>query len=257
MQDSSEREPAQGPALSVDKVFSRARGVFGRHWGAFLGGGFLLLIGFVVVEAAILFASFQMRADAWAFVAIVPLIGLFLWSVLLNGFVFFTAVSDFSGRKVSFGKSLGAAFVHAPDLLMIQIIQLLCLGVGGLLVIPGLFAAVVLSVAGPVRVVERHGVVASLVRSVLLTEGVRWRVLAVLAIMLLANILATVGWSALSLMSRPGGEPGPFAPAAQLLMLVLVILQNVGNAVTVAALYAELRLTKESHTLGTVEKVFD
>lgn len=255
MTDSSARETVRGQAFSVQGVFDRARGVFARRWLMLIGGAVLTLLAMVVIQSFLLFGV--MRAGAYASaLMLVPIAALFLWSALIQGFVVFAAISDFSDRPVKLWRSLGVGFARMGDVFLIQLAQLICAVVGTLLlVVPAMFAAVVLCVAVPVAVIERKGPVASLTRSFHLTKGLRWKVFGVLVVVVAANLLAVGLWSMLSLSTHTAEGYTSAAPLAQLMMFAIVLLQNVATVTVTASLYAELRLAQEPTSVG-VEQAF-
>jgi hypothetical protein len=177
------------------------------------------------------------------------------------------------GRKAGIGECLSRGLSVMGPVLGVAILGFLIIGVAAALgyyilsfihAVLGWLAAFVVFVAGfiliwvavPAAVAERRGVVASLLRSVALTEGYRWHILGILLIIIAAIIaiaialwiiVAVVGWISTGL----GG--------------VLDLILNAGFSLaitaftaTVAAVgYYQLRVAKEGVGIEDIARVFD
>jgi hypothetical protein len=121
--------------------------------------------------------------------------------------------------------------------------------VGLLLVLPGLILATTWFVALPVCIVEQLGLLASLRRSLKLTEGHRWKLF---GLMLLLLIPSLIGWAV-----------GYWLSAAAMPVVGTVgelLFDTVSTAFTAATLivtYHELRVIKEGADFEHVAVVFD
>jgi hypothetical protein len=156
---------------------------------------------------------------------------------------------------------LGTALSGAASMLLplVGLGLLVALGVSVgliLLVIPGIFLALCWAVSAPVMVTERLGVVASMQRSMQLTQNHRWAILGLgvlyfIAYMIVAGIVALVVGGTTGLMS--GGQMG----LVPLIVLTIVgVIASVVATVGAAAIYFELRQIKEGVGITELAKVF-
>lgn len=125
-----------------------------------------------------------------------------------------------------------------------------------LLIIPGILAFIVLWVAVPAAVVERPGIVASLRRSAELTDGYRWRVLGVIAVILLISAvieMLVVG----PLVATMGNATEGMPIGATIILLVVQAFFAALSAVTIAVSYHDLRIAKEGVGTAHIAAVFD
>lgn len=106
----------------------------------------------------------------------------------------------------------------------------------------GLMALLALSVAIPVAVVERPGILAALSRSRVLTAGARWRILGVYSVLFLLALFVVVP---LNLLEVPW-----LGHVAQALVAPLAALMP-------ALLYHALRVSKEGSDAESIAAVFD
>lgn len=107
---------------------------------------------------------------------------------------------DQEGRPTRFREAWSVLWRQTPLTLVVQVIQTAIVALGAiLLVIPGIIASVVVSLAVPARVIEGVGPLKAISRSVDLTEKVRWRLFGyqlltgALAPLLLVGALVTLG----------------------------------------------------------------
>ncbi|MEX2618050.1 MAG: hypothetical protein WD767_18330 [Alphaproteobacteria bacterium] len=125
-----------------------------------------------------------------------------------------------------------------------------------LLIVPGILAFTVLWVAVPAAVVERPGIVASLRRSAELTDGYRWRVLGVIAVILLISAvieMIVVGPLVATMNHETAGMP----IGATIILLIVQAFFAALSAVTIAVSYHDLRITKEGVGTEHIAAVFD
>jgi hypothetical protein len=116
-------------------------------------------------------------------------------------------------------------------------------------VVPGVWAFVVLSMAGPVAVMERAPLAAALRRSTALTEGSRGRIFGALAV---ANLLAGIGsaivvtaLSPLVLSMLGSTDPVAALVIGEILTALIAFLAGTYCAAVIAVLYIEIRVRKE------------
>jgi hypothetical protein len=179
-----------------------------------------------------------------------------LLGVLYAGGAMHVALARLRGESVGLTGMLEGGRRFFLPLLGINIVTSLGIGVGLiLLIVPGLILLSMWAVAAPARVAGRPGVLEAMDRSVKLTQGQRWRVLA----------LVLLGWGAFLAFAFGGGwvsaslegyrEEGGIVTEmifSPLLQLLAALLANVGTA----ALFHELTLIKEGPDVDAVAAVF-
>lgn len=201
-----------------------------------------LIVGFILPQllmAAIVFAAFQdLRgkrvgvgdAIAGGFQVIMPVVG----TGITTGFaVLLSAAPAFIAAQVKMG---GLQVLIAFALFAIPI-----------------YLLVLFFVAIPACVIERQGVANSIRRSVQLTRGERWRVLAVMTIVWLvgAGVLLVLGALAFAAM-QAGSVLGP-----PVLLSLAAAFYYALNAVMATVAYHDLRIAKEGVGTDLVARVFD
>ena len=127
------------------------------------------------------------------------------------------------------------------------------------LIVPGFVLLSMWWVAVPVAVIESPGASAALSRSSALTEGNRWRVLAVALVIgtgvVVVTILFTAVLTALAAVRTPGARELSAWPQA-LLKLLLIPVQALA-AVAPAIVYHDLRVGREGADVEELLKVFE
>jgi hypothetical protein len=196
------------------------------------------------------------------------LVSAFLMSAafaVAQGAIMHGTVEHLVGRRASLGESGRAALRRFFALFGTSLIVALITSVGMMMcLVPGILAAVWLAVALPACMVERLGPIASLQRSVELTEGNRGTIFVVLLILGVSVVglsMCIVGPFTLFSMQglTPGELPDPLSPA-QLIMQVL----NMGVSVvwivvfsaTNAVMYARLRGLRDGVDAQSMAQVF-
>jgi len=149
---------------------------------------------------------------------------------------------------------LGVLLSAAPAFLVAQV------NIGGLQVLLALgllafpfFVLIVFFVAIPACVIERRGVGHSVRRSVELTKGERWRVLAVMAIVWLVGVGVLLVTTALA---YAGTQTGSVLFPPVLLSLAAGFYYAL-NAVMATVTYHDLRVAKEGVGTDEIARVFD
>ncbi len=105
----------------------------------------------------------------------------FLFASVCDAMIVCGAIESLEGRPVRAGESIVRGLRRALPVSAVSLLAMLITVLGLiLLVVPGVIAAVILSVAVPACVVERLGPIESLRRSDDLTGGFRWRIFAAL-----------------------------------------------------------------------------
>jgi hypothetical protein len=170
------------PRVDFGKVISKGFQIYLRNLPAFL------LLSTIVFTPLILWAILARNPDPvstlddWnrVFVdhAMVLLLGIMLAQFIVVGAITYGVVEEHAGRHPSISESLALGVKRLPMTIAVGLLVMLATFLGVFALIVGaFFVACMLYVAVPASVVERPGVVASLVRSVWLTKGYRWWIL--------------------------------------------------------------------------------
>lgn len=170
-------------------------------------------------------------------------------------------VAEAEDRKASFGESVGAAFRVVVPLAAMMLLLVIAVMIGFVfLLVPGAMLYVMWSVASPALVEERSGVFGSFGRSRHLTKGARWKIFAILLVLVIVywivsaivalTALRFVGFDVASLAT--GSFPFSFFAVTAVVGTVI----NVFWGTVQASLYVELREWKEGGTASHLEQVF-
>jgi hypothetical protein len=178
--------------------------------------------------------------------------------VILQGTLTRASVDDLSGKGVQLGAAVSNAVALILPLIGLGLLVGLGIAVGFLaLVVPGIFLALCWMVASPVMVVEKLGVIASMQRSMALTQGHRWAILGlivlfVIAYMIVAAVIGAILGGSMAELANPAGPPLMFLIIMTLVGVVLSVVATVGAA----AIYFELRQIKEGVGVTELAQVF-
>jgi hypothetical protein len=199
-----------------------------------------------------------------------------IWA-LLSAIIIYAAFQQMCGRPVNIAEAAARVLPRSLSLIGITFISILgmtigivlaiipvifsllgitVLSVAGLvaglvsLTIPGIFLMVIWYVASAACVVEKRGVLKSLKRSRELTKGYRWRILALMLVIMLASVM-TAGLTAAA-QAAGAGTWGQIA-----VEFVWMGLSGGFSAVLIAASYYYLRVVKEGADAGQIAAVFD
>lgn len=149
-------------------------------------------------------------------------------------------IAQLEGRPRRLWADVGAGLVLFVPVTVLMAMVTIAVMLGLIvLIVPGLIFYVMYSVAVPVYVAERPGLLGALSRSQDLTEGVRWRLFAILAIywgfaVLLSLLSQMAGVSA-------GDEIGSAALSLALATGVTDTIASAAYATLIAAIYVALR----------------
>jgi len=226
--------------------------------GLLLAGGPTFLFEYFAMGAGVSDPAIFVTAAFWG-----PMIGSFvamaIGSALLQAMLVRSTTLHLSGREADVpGSAMGAIALTLP-IIGVAICVSIVAGLGLLLlIIPGIMIFCALSVAVPALVEERCGVFASMSRSRDLTRGSRGQVFVVLLFNWVVSVVvngvigAVVG---VGMFPEPGTSlPDPlFASTLYALGAGLIA---VVSAVTLAALYLELRQVKEGAGAELLADVF-
>jgi hypothetical protein len=240
--------------IDVGRTLQRGFETIGRHVLVYSGLAILLggLPGFLTNYA-------QLHSDAasdMTFTSLYPLGGIligWLCGSLLQATLVRSAILDLSGRPADIGGSLVVALQLILPMIGLTILSTILTGIGFiLLIVPGVIAYIMLSVAVPVLVEERLGVIGSMSRSAELTEGSRWRIFGLLAIFLLFYLAAAALFGGVAYFVGADTIAGQAIVNGGLGSVVALML-----AAMLASLYVELRTVKEGATTEGLAAIFD
>ncbi len=186
--------------------------------------------------------------------ALVLIGGGLLTTPLVTGAITFGVVQELRGREASIGDCLGRGLASIWRVFLVALLQGFAV-FGGLLlcIVPGVIAAVALSVAVPAAIEEREGTGAALRRSVELTEGRRLAVFGVLVVLGLAQFL--LGRAVALLAPAVAGNASLLART--LPSLAISPLTTSLQATAAAVMYYRLRSSREAIDVAAFPSVFD
>ena len=253
-------EPVDPERLAISGVLERGFSITFRHSVPF---GCIALI----LTSASFAYNIAFQQIGVEFRGIEPLIGLLiqlLLSSLAVAAMVYGTIQALNGQTVRFGAcfrngiaalfpAFGAAFVFAI---------LFFLGLV-LLIVPSLIVATFLWVVIPIAVLERQGLFASIVRSVRLTKGNRWRVF---AIVLFAAVFFLVIFFVLIIVMGTTARSGFMVlPGAVTVFIVVFAILSwlVGTYFTIfvsvlmTTTYHDLRIANEGGSVADIAAVFD
>ncbi len=162
-------------------------------------------------------------------------------------------------RGVRLGDVLAAAARVLPSLLALAVVLALGIGLGAVLVVPGLLLAVIWAVAVPALVEERRGVGHALSRSRALTAGKRWSVLGLQGQLLVPLMMAALVPDLIVVLAQGGRWFESEAPAPSWYWPLTGLIQTLVLALDGAvrtSLYVELRRWKDGPAGGALADIF-
>ncbi len=275
------------PTMNFDigRVISRMLGTVGRNLGLFLALAALLVgvpgavIAFVQIGFIGDLTSLQGSAapDAALAALFSPLrIALGVAGVLigvvgnaaLQGAVIHASVSDLSGKRATFNECLVTGLRYFLPLFLIGLIVAVCCFFGYLVfIVPGVLLGLAWCMAAPAEVVERTGVLAALSRSADLTRNHRGAIFGLMVIFfvvifmaqMVINAVDTIGFGFSGAVLTQGGAPDlrNFYAIQSVVAVVLQVIVSSLAAAGLAAIYFELRQTKEGVGAEQLAAVFD
>lgn len=234
--------------LDVWTVFERTFSAWSRNIGAV---SVVALAAYVPVLLFLLWPRAEQTSDKLA--SLVDTSLTLLASEIASGAVTFGVIEHFRGRRAAIGTMLGGAAERVQDIITVAIVSTLAIGVGlVLLLVPGIYLGVALSVAVPAAVVERKGLLASLERSWNLTSD---QLAPIFGALLAVNALHGVAVYALQ---RTAQALALFSPLLGVVVSQLAVVVFMGlPAVASAVIYHDLRVLKEGTDTSELAKVFE
>jgi hypothetical protein len=249
-----------GARFDFGRVTSRTFSLIGRNFVPFAVLAALLAGVPYVVMLILIPALGGSEPGAVGLGAILSVIVLTLAGFVLQAALTRASVDDLSGKGVSIGAALSTGVAMMLPLFGLGIIMGLGIGVGMLLlIVPGIFLALMWIVASPVLVVERLGIFPSLQRSGKLTENHRWAILGliVLYVIIVIIIQIVIGLMIPGAAATMSGlsQEGPTILTLVFLFLMQTVNSMIGT-VGIAAIYFELRQIKEGVDVTELAQVF-
>ncbi|HWF00716.1 MAG TPA: hypothetical protein VG248_13025 [Caulobacteraceae bacterium] len=261
--------------FEIGRVIERVVTVFKRNPVPLLLAGLLLsalpraLVGVLSMAQGVTFdpGSIAMRGLIGFAGAIITLVG----GILLQPALLFGVVSDCAGGRPTLGQMMRVAVRTALPVLAVGILVGIAVGIGFvLLIVPGVFLALMLCVAAPARVVEGEGVMRAINRSMELTRGHRWAILGFFLIYAVLSLLVmlVVGLVIMAVGAGSGGLFGYLTaragtigwavwPVALVIAPLVQALTTTVGAAAIASVYYELRTLKDGIGADALAQAFD
>jgi hypothetical protein len=258
-------------SFDIGRVFNRTFGAVGANFPVFFGLSVLLsglpqgLLGLYRGASGLGSSEIWSSPDQWVVAFSVGLLSV-ICSFALQAAIVHGSVLDMNGRRARFADCLSTGVRHFLPVLAISLLSVMAFVLGFLLlVVPGIFLAILFVVTVPVRVVENRGIFASFSRSAALTKGSRWMILALFVVYLLLSWVfsAVAGMAMFGVSALFGGgfDAAPGSPSGLILNgLMMPLLGSVSammGAAGVAAVYYELRSIKEGLVPEELASIFD
>lgn len=227
-----------------------------------------LIVLFVMIVATFGYGvRMGMPEGALPFV-IVALTGscIMLGNLLVQAAIVRALMAHARGDRVSLRGCLAGSFGKVVPLIGLSLLMALGMIIGlVVLIVPAIIFSIIWSVAAPALVVEKLGIFAALGRSMSLSEGHRWRVFGLMALVLLfywafwttmAFLFEAAGWAGGSLLSDGGGLSTAADIVGALFSLAAWTLALALWGAISASLYLELRTVREGPLTGDLAEVF-
>lgn len=182
--------------------------------------------------------------------------GSLVTAVIAQGAVTALVLAEGERRRAGLGECLGAATrLVVPLAIMGAIIGVSVIIGTSLLIVPGIMVYLLWALAPSIEAGEREGIFLSLSRSQELTEGARWKALAVILILAAISLLAGLCMGVLNLFLVTEG-PSLSSAAMLALRIAWATILNILWGSVLASLYVELRQWKEGDNVESLEEVF-
>lgn len=266
--------------LELGEVIASSFRVVGQNFPAFFVISLLVVIPATIVNFGVaigmrLAMESAMSADPGAMMAsavlgaagyVVVVLVISATYALGQGAIMFATVESLVGRRASIGDALRAALQRMLPLWGASLLFGLAVGIGALFcIVPGVLAWIWLLVTLPVCMVERLGPIASMQRSVELTEGHRGTIFVVFVVLFIGfmgismcvMMPAVIGVAA---TAGPGTDPqDPFSPLQLVIRAISSVLQIFSTmllSAAIAVIYARLRGLRDGVDAQALARVF-
>ncbi|MDQ3035053.1 MAG: hypothetical protein M3Y87_21780 [Myxococcota bacterium] len=266
--------------LELGEVIASSFRVVGQNFPAFFLISLLVVIPATIVnfgvaigmrlamEGALTGDPAAMMASAVLGIAgyVVVVVVLSAAYALGQGAIMYATVESLVGRRASVGDALRAALQRLLPLWGASFLFGIAVAIGTLFcIVPGVLAWVWLVVTLPVCMVERLGPIASMQRSVELTEGHRGTIFVVflvlfvgfMGIAICVMMPASIGMVAAA--GSPADAQDPFSPLQLVIRAISAVLQIFSTMVlsaAIAVIYARLRGLRDGVNAQALAQVF-
>lgn len=254
-------------SVSIGRVFQRAFSAIQLNPVVVIGLALLigalpgLIITFVFVQAGLgtnggLQSGFSLSRILGA--SFFSSLAMMVVSALVQGAMTRATVSAIEGRSATFGESFSAAARVLLPLIGLSILFAIGVALGfALLIVPGVILLLMWAVAIPALVVERNGIMAAFGRSVELTRGSRWKILALFIVVaviywLVSMLVGILGLTMYSTASYAGLTIGNIIGS-----MIVGTISNMLWGTIQPSLYVELRQAKEGTSIESLAQVFE
>ncbi len=261
--ETGEAEPVTAPEeeFRVGRVLARSFSILFRNIVPF-GLISIILVGIQFGVEILLFGSsitvgsmsgeFDTAAPFGAQFAFNLLAGLLVY-YLLQAVLVYGTIMELRGARAAIGECIANGIKHLFPVIAVGVLVSIMVSVGTvLLIIPGILFLLWYWVAVPVAVVERPGIGASLKRSAELTKGSRWKLFALMLIVVPVLVFAVNFIVSFSVAAVSPGEAVVVGA-----VLVITALQSAFQSVVSAVTYHDLRIVKEGASGEEIAAVFD
>lgn len=256
-------DAATARSVSIGRVIGRAASALRTNPATMFGIAFVFgaLPQMVISYGSQMLQVGQTRIELVSTVSIAAGLLIFVLSMLAQGALVRATIAASEGKTASFAQSAAAGLSVALPLVGLALLTGIALMAGfTLLFVPGVIFALMWTVATPVLVEERLGVLETFGRSAELTKGARWKILGLLLMVLVAYMLLT---SVLGVVLLAGGMRGVTALPPVGLSTGWVLFNMLQGTLVAAAwgavqtaLYVELRDWKEGPTIDALAEIF-
>ena len=200
-------------------------------------------------------AAFGRLAAMGPWFFLMALIGLVV-GVVTYGALGWGAVEGLEGRTPSIGEKLSAAGSAILPMIGVAILGYIGITIGCLLiVVPGIFLAVIWSLVFVAAVVDRAGVFGSFSRSAALTKNNRWMVFLLIVIYFVGVVVVWLISLLFTRIGAMGGSAAALIASAVFQVLIGSAIRLVG-ALGAGVVYQELRTLKGEFDPGRLNRVF-
>lgn len=244
---------SQPAEFSISNVFNNTFGVIARNAAIFLGLSLVIVglpqlgIGMYVTPAASDPTALFTSAGA----IVTSIVGYFVFlflSIILQASLIVASANDIAGKPVNFGECVSRAVAKLLPLIGLGIVVAVGISIGlVMLIIPGIILYLMWMVAVPAMMVENLDVSGALSRSAALTKGSRLKLLGLIVVFIIFSWIIAIPIGLVSMIS-----PSLSIVSSALLSTVSAAVGAAG----IAAVYIELRATKEGASTEQLASVF-
>lgn len=182
---------------------------------------------------------------------VTSIVGYFVFlflSIILQASLIVASANDIAGKPVNFGECVSRAVAKLLPLIGLGIVVAIGISIGlVMLIVPGIILYLMWMVAVPAMMVENLSVGGALSRSAALTSGSRLKLLGLIVVFIIFSWIIAIPIGLVSLIS-----PSLSIVTSALLSTVSAAVGAAG----IAAVYIELRATKEGASTEQLASVF-